>query len=203
MDSKSVHLLVLKQSAILHATPSITHSPPQTKFFFLTLWWGLDVKPTHTDANGCNWFSDTKNRLVERAVSEHSACRVCRRVLMYVYPRMPVCACARDALFLYSVCVCVCVWERCSGDSEQRGLRESLLTGSDGKLWNGNKASCHYSTNSLSRTRWYTARQQWLQTNEQITSPSSPSLADWTQIVMRDMRSEQRIVLNAYKYRCH
>lgn len=103
----------------------------------------------------------------------------------------------------YFCTLCVCVWERCSGDSEQRGLRESLLTGSDGKLWNGNKASCHYSTNSLSRTRWYTARQQWLQTNEQITSPSSPSLADWTQIVMRDMRSEQRIVLNAYKYRCH
>ena len=40
-------------------------------------------------------------------------------------------------------------------------------------------------------TQASTARQQWLQTNEQITSPSSPSLADWTQIVMRDMHREQ------------
>lgn len=114
---------------------------------------------------------------------------------MYVYICMPACVCAHNALFLY------CVW--CSTDSEQQGWRESLLTGSDSKLWNGNKGSCHYSTNSLSCTHRCTARQQWLQTNKQTASPSSPLLACWTQIVMRDMRGEQRIVLNTYKNWSH
>lgn len=65
---------------------------------------------------------------------------------MFICVRPPVCA--HDALFLYRV------W--CGTDSEQQGWRESLLTGSDGKLWNGNKASCHYNTNSFAHTHRYT-----------------------------------------------
>lgn len=64
--------------------------------------------------------------------------------LMYVYLCMPAFVGAHKAFFLY------CVW--CSTNNEQHLWRESLLTDSDGKLWNGNKASCHYSTDSLSRT---------------------------------------------------
>lgn len=135
------------------------------------------------------------------------------------------------SLHVWNVTVCVCVWcvwcmfiyvcltvcavmyYFCSAsdvctDSEQQGWRESLLTVSDGKLWNGNKASCHYSTNSLfhthtqTATQASTARRQWLQTNKQITSLSPPSLKNWTQIVMRHVRSENRIVLNGYKCCC-
>ena len=111
----------------------------------------LNVKPTQTDGNGCNWGSDTKNWLVECVITEHLVWCVC--VCMCIWC-MFICVClsvcARDALFLY------CVW--CSTDTEQQGWRESLLTVSDGKLWNGNKASCHYSTNSLSCTHGYTGK---------------------------------------------
>lgn len=38
---------------------------------------------------------------------------------------------------------------------QHREERESLLTGSDGNLWNGNNASCHYSSNPLPRSDRY------------------------------------------------
>lgn len=52
--------------------------------------------------------------------------------------------------------------------------------------------------NQRIETQANAARQKWLQTNEQTTSPSSPSLADWLVmiIVLRDIRSEQRIVVS-------
>lgn len=99
----------------------------------------------------------------------------------------------------FCMCVCVCAWciisVWCSTDGkQQQQWRELLPTGIDGKLWNGNKASCHYSSASPphahKHTRQNAARQQRLETNEQITSPSSPSLADWTEFVTRDMHGE-------------
>lgn len=69
--------------------------------------------------------------------------------------------CAISELYICAhLRMCMCETERasCSSDSEQQDLRESLVTGRDGKLWNGNKASCHYSTKSLSCIHRYTAK---------------------------------------------
>lgn len=85
---------------------------------------------------------------------------------MFICGCLPVWAC--DALFLY------CVW--CSSENEQQGLRESLLTGSDGKLWNGNKVSCHYSTNFHSHTHMHSKTA--MITDKRANNISRLSLAD-------------------------
>ena len=94
-----------------------------------------------------------------------------------------MCGCAFDVCFSVYACLCVCAhdalflyWVWCSTDTEQQGWRETLLTGIDGKLWNGNKASCHYSTNSLSHPLAY-ARKTAMITDKRANNISQLSLA--------------------------
>lgn len=99
--------------------------------------------------------------------------------LMYVYPHTP-------ALFLYSARRRLTL----SSVHEANHYWQALMANCEMQ----NKASCHYSTNSP-LLHWLSKmcgeRLGWLQTNEQITSPSSPSQADWTQIITRDMCDKQ------------
>lgn len=188
---------MLKQSVMLQAAPSIKHPKPQVNFIFRPLRYGLNVKPTHTDGNGCNWFSDTKNWLVEFVITARLVC----------------CVCARLYVWCMFICVCVCPWCIISFTACDAALTVSSRD-EENHYWQAVMANCEMEIKPLvitaptlslahTDTQASAARQQWLQTNEQITSPSSPSLADWTQIVMRDMRGERRIILNAYKYCCH
>lgn len=145
-------------------------------------------------AKGYNWFSVIKIQLVECVITENLGCCVCLRIwCMFICLCVPVmhyfCAVYEAALTVSSRDEENHYWQAVMANCEME-IKPLVITAATLSL-------AHADTQASA------ARQQWLQTNEQITSPSSPSLADWTQIVMRVMRGEQRIVLNAYKYCCH
>lgn len=106
-------------------------------------------------------FSDTKNWMC--VITE------CVRVFDVC---LSLYACVHKALFLYRV------W--CSTRRKQQRWRESPPTDSDGELWNGNKASCHYGTDSLSRAHGYTGERSKtaMITDKWANSISQLSLAD-------------------------
>lgn len=115
-----------------------------THFLDLMLWVRC-YQPTITNGNECNYFF-----FIPTGWLSMESLNI--RYVLCIFIWLLVCVCACDVLFLRYVCM------SCGSDSEQQGLRESLLTGSDGKLWNENKASCHYRTDSLSRTCRHTGK---------------------------------------------